>query len=247
MSVCLGTNRTGTIEFSILGKDRIEEALDVQRQSMRQECIAIGMGMFEDPGAPEEMQLVFREVIKDGCTVIAVDRSDRVVAVAFNKLHDSHKPKETDSLALFIENNIKHRSCRDLIDFLDEMESRVDIFQKYNAQAAMEIFYIGTHPRCQSRGIGLEITEKSLEVARELHARKLKQICIADEIVNEHVRPEVAFAVAASVYSQRIMEKLDFEILAETRYEDYIRGGKKMSERINQMHKTVRFVARTLW
>lgn len=61
----------------------------VQRQSMRQECIAIGMGMYEDPGAPEEMQLVFREVIKDGCTVIAVDRSDRVVAVAFNKLHAS--------------------------------------------------------------------------------------------------------------------------------------------------------------
>lgn len=89
MSVCLGTDRTGTVEFQILSKGRIEEALDVQRQSMRQECIAIGMGMYEDPGAPEEMQLVFREVIKDGCTVIAVDRSDRVVAVAFNKLHAS--------------------------------------------------------------------------------------------------------------------------------------------------------------
>jgi len=111
----------------------------------------------------------------------------------------------------------------------------------------MEIFYIGTHPRCQSRGIGLEITEKSLEVARGLNARTLKQICIAGEIVNEHVRPEVAFAVAASVYSQRIMEKLDFEILMETRYEDHVRDGKKMSERINQMHKTARLVARKLW
>lgn len=87
MPVSLGTDRTGTIEFRILSKDRIENALTVQWQSMRQECIAIGVGMFEDPGAPEEMQLVFREVIKDGCTVIAVDRSDRVVAVAFNKLH----------------------------------------------------------------------------------------------------------------------------------------------------------------
>lgn len=126
------------------------------------------------------------------------------------------------------------------------MESRVDIFQKYNVQSAMEIFYIGTHPRCQSRGIGLEITGKSLEVARGLRAKKLRQICIADKIVNEHVRPEVAFAVAASIYSQRIMEKLDFEILAETQYEDYVRDGKKMSDRINQMHKTARFVARTL-
>ncbi|CAL1678997.1 unnamed protein product [Lasius platythorax] len=244
MPVCLGTDRTGAIEFRILSEDRIEDALNVQRRSMRQECIAIGMGMYEDPGAPEEMQLVFREVIKDGCTVIAVDRSDRVVAVAFNKLHTPPKPEETDSFALFIENNIKHRSCRDLIEFLDDVESRVDIFEKYNARGAMEIFYIGTDPECQARGIGRQITDKSLEVARGLRARKLKQICVGDKIVNEHVRPEVAFAVAASIYSQRIMEILDFDTLAEVRYEDYIRGGKKMSDRIGDLHRTVKFVAR---
>lgn len=85
----LGTDRTGTIRFRLLSGDRLEDALAVQRQSMRHECIAIGVGMFEEPGAPEEMQLVFREVAKDGCTVIAVDPSDRVVAVAFNKLHVS--------------------------------------------------------------------------------------------------------------------------------------------------------------
>lgn len=124
------------------------------------------------------------------------------------------------------------------------MESRVDIFQKYNARGAMEIFYIGTDPECQARGIGRQITDKSLEVARRLRTRKLKQVCVADKIINEHVRPEVAFAVAASVYSQRIMEKLNFETLAEARYEDYIRGGKKMSDRIGNVHKTVKFVAR---
>lgn len=104
MSVCLGTGRTGVIEFRMLSKDRIEDALIVQQNSMRQECIAIGMGMYEDPGAPEEMQLVFREVIKDGCTVIAVDRSDRVVAVGFNKLHASIK-----SAALNIGVNNRHK------------------------------------------------------------------------------------------------------------------------------------------
>ncbi|XP_029157405.1 uncharacterized protein LOC114929871 [Nylanderia fulva] len=247
MPVCLGTDSTGAIEFRILSKDRIEDAMIVQDESMRQECIAIGMGMYEnDPGAAEEMQLVFREVIKDGCTVIAVDRSDRVVGVAFNKLHEPRKPGETDSFALFVENNIKHRSCRDLIEFLDDMESRVDIYEKYNARGAMEIFYIGTDPKCQAQGIGRQITEKSLEVARGLRTRRLKQICVADKIVNEHVRPEVAFCVAASIYSQRIMKILDFEILAEMRYEDYVRGGKKMSDRIGDLHKTVKFVARKL-
>lgn len=86
MPICLGTDPTGAIEYRILSKDRLEEALAVQQLSMHNECIAIGMGMYEEPGAAEEMKLVFREVVKDGCTVIAVDRSDRVVAVAFNKL-----------------------------------------------------------------------------------------------------------------------------------------------------------------
>ncbi|KAL0133420.1 hypothetical protein PUN28_000866 [Cardiocondyla obscurior] len=246
MPVCLGTDRTGTIEFRILTEDRIEDALAVQQYSMRQECIAIGMGMYEEPGAPEEMQLIFREVIKDGCTVIAVDRSDRVIAVSFNKLHTPPQPEEIDPFAFFVENNIKHRSCRDLIEFIDDVESQVDIFQKYSARAAMEIFYIGTDPKCQERGIGREITEKSLEVARGLRARKLQQIRVADKIVNEHVRPEVAFAVAASTFSQRIMEKLGFETLAEVRYEDYVRADRKMSERIGNAHKTARLTARKL-
>lgn len=128
-----------------------------------------------------------------------------------------------------------------------QVESRVDIFQKYNARGAMEIFYIGTDPKCQERGIGREITEKSLEVARGLYTGKLKQICVADKIVNEHVRPEVVFDVAASTFSQRIMEKLNFETLAEARYEDYVRGGKKMSDRIGQVHKTAKLFARKLW
>lgn len=110
----------------------------------------------------------------------------------------------------------------------------------------MEIFYIGTDPKCQERGIGQEITEKSLEVARSLRSRKLKQICVADKIVNEHVRPEVAFAVAASTFSQRIMEKLNFETLVEVRYEDYIRDGKRMSDRIGNVHNTAKLTVRKL-
>lgn len=126
------------------------------------------------------------------------------------------------------------------------MESSVDIFQKYNARGAMEIFYIGTDPRFQDRGIGLQITDMSLKLARGLRARKLKQICIGNEIVNEYVRPEVVFAAAASTFSQRIMEKLNFEALYEVRYEDYIRGGKKMSDRIGPSNQIVKLVARKL-
>lgn len=133
-----------------------------------------------------------------------------------------------------------------LCNFRYQVESRVNIFQKYNAQGAMEIFYIGTDPKCHGRGIGLQITEKCLEVAQGLRTKKLKQICVAEKIINKHVRPEVVFAAAASTFSQRIMEKLNFENLVELHYENYVRGGKKMSDRISHEHKTIRFVAREL-
>jgi len=127
-----------------------------------------------------------------------------------------------------------------------QVESPVDIFQRYNAKGVMEIFYIGTDPKYQGHGIGREITQKSLEVARGLRDGELMRIRVADEVINEHVQPEAVFAVAASTYSQRIMENLDFEILNELRYEDCVWGGNRMSDRIDRMHRTVRYVARKL-
>lgn len=76
------------LEYKLLTRDKVEDVLAIQAETMKQENLAIGLGMFEDDGAPEEMNLLFREVIKDGMTLIAVDKkTDQVAAVAFNKLH----------------------------------------------------------------------------------------------------------------------------------------------------------------
>ena len=85
-----GSGPNGPIEYMILPEDKIEEALKVQQESMRQENVALGVGIYEEDGAAEAMIIIFKEVIKDGCTIIAVDvESGKVVAVAFNKLHVS--------------------------------------------------------------------------------------------------------------------------------------------------------------
>lgn len=85
-----GPGPNGPIEYMILPEDRTEDALRVQQKSMKQENIAIGLGIYEEEGAAEAMSMVFREVIKDGCSIIAVDvKSDQVVAVSFAKLHVS--------------------------------------------------------------------------------------------------------------------------------------------------------------
>lgn len=78
------------IEYTLLTKERLEDALQVQASTMLNENIAIGVGMFEEAGAPEEMQLIFREVVKDGISIIAVDiGTGQIVGVGFNKIHAS--------------------------------------------------------------------------------------------------------------------------------------------------------------
>lgn len=86
---CVETG-SGTVEFRLLTEDKIESALQVQQRSMRHENVALGVGIYEENDAAESLKIIFREVIKDDCTIVAVDKNtDQVVAVSFNKLHVS--------------------------------------------------------------------------------------------------------------------------------------------------------------
>lgn len=90
MANVLGTSHGGTIEYRNLTEDKLEESLSVQMESMKYENIAIAVGMYEQEGAIEQMQLIFKEVAKDGCSIIAVEvETDQVVAACFNKIHVS--------------------------------------------------------------------------------------------------------------------------------------------------------------
>ncbi|KAK2585365.1 hypothetical protein KPH14_010042 [Odynerus spinipes] len=228
----------GAIEYTMLTKERLEDALRVQASTMLSENIAIGVGMFEEAGAPEEMQLVFREVVKDGISIIAVDTSTgEVVGVGFNKIHIPLKDGEEDALASFVENNIKHRSCHELINFLNDIESKVNFFERYNADAVMEIFYIATDSRYRGRGIGSRLMESCLEVGKKLQSGEIKKVLMSEEIVYECAVPKAAFAVCTTNFTHRIAEKLNFEALAEVRYMDCTIKGRKLSERIDNNHE----------
>ncbi|XP_008552666.1 uncharacterized protein LOC103574885 [Microplitis demolitor] len=227
----------GKIAYKLLTEDNVESALEIQQKSMCDENVAIGVGLFEEEGAPESMKFVFREVIKDNCTVVAVDtETDEVVAVSFNKLHVQSKDNEIDFLEKVIQNHVKKHSALALIQFLDDAESKINIFEKYDVSAAMEIFYIGTDPNYRGRRIGQEILGASLALANDLKNPK-----------NESkVKPEAVFGVFTSNYSQRLAECYNFDWLWTASYSDYEYFGKKMSARINNEHKTAKFGARRL-
>lgn len=114
------------------------------------------------------------------------------------------------------------------------------MFKKYNANGAIELFYLGTNPRYQGRGIGSQMVQKCIEFGRGLLNGTMKRSSINGSIVNEHVLPEFVYAVFASNYSQRIADILGFEILHEVRYDDYSFAGKKISEIIGDVHRSAR-------
>ncbi|XP_043259900.1 uncharacterized protein LOC122401683 [Colletes gigas] len=234
----------GKLEFKMLTRDKIEEAMMVQAQTMKQECLAVGLGMLEEPGAPEEMQLLFREIVKDGATIIAVDEeTDELAAVAFNKIHARPREGVKDQLEIFMEQNMRHPTCLGLIRLLDGIETSVNIYKKYNVNGAMELFYLGTNPRYQGQGIGSQMMKKCIEFGRGLLNGTAKRNSIDGPIVNEHVLPEVIFGVFASNYSQRIAEKLGLESLHVMHYEDHDFAGRKLSERIGDVHRTAKLQA----
>lgn len=105
------------------------------------------------------------------------------------------------------------------------------MFEKYNTQAAMEIFYVGTDPNYRGFRIGQGVVAASLNLARQLGKHES----------NNKIIPGVAFGVFTSNFSQRIAEILKFEFLETARYSDYKYGGKTMAERIGDSeHKTAK-------
>ncbi|KAI4502003.1 hypothetical protein M0802_002685 [Mischocyttarus mexicanus] len=249
------------IDYVLLTKDRLDDALRIQADTMFHENIAIGVGMFEELGAPEEMQLVFKEVVKDGISIIALDSDTKEIAgVVFNKMHAKErknlnkiirlfylkiplKEGEEDALESFVNENIKHRPCIELIRFLNNLESRVNFFDKYDTDAMLEIFYIATDAKYRRRGIGLGLTKCSLKLMKMLKNGEIEKVSMGGEIVLKNAIPNVAIAIFTSNYSIRIGEKMGGEFLVELLYEDYIVNGNKMSEKIDSNHKRAALVA----
>ncbi|OAD54237.1 hypothetical protein WN48_08159 [Eufriesea mexicana] len=286
------------LEYKLLTKDKVEDALAIQAETMKLENLAIGLGMFEEDGAPEEMNLLFREIIKDGTTLVAVDKkTDELVFPNFGIVNLSlrfssnicvclkAKPRagEKDELEVFIEENLRYRTCRELVKFLDDVsvswllaellnldrvsasiyslialsaseasvpgfealyiQNSVDIFESYDTKGAMELFYLGTNPRYQGRGIGRQMVQNCIEFGRGLLNGTMKRTSIDGSVLDQHVLPEVIFGLFASNYSQKIADQLNFKCLREIRYDDYTFAGRKMSERIGSVHKTARLQA----
>lgn len=245
-----GSTEDGAIEFESLTEDTLDGALEVIRQSFfLHESVSIGVDLTSEPGASAELENLCLDAARDGVSVVAVDvASGQVVGVAFNKLQVRNN-SEKSAFQLFSE-ECRCQSSKALVDFMIDVDARIDLFSHYNVDCIYEVMFLATLPSHGKRRIGELLMSSSIEIARELkRGNSVKTpVAVAGEnaLQNPTATPSLVSAIMTSKYSQKIAKKCGFESLLEVGYDEFTHRGKKFSERIGNEHPSCLLVAKRL-
>ncbi|XP_076684579.1 uncharacterized protein LOC143377315 isoform X2 [Andrena cerasifolii] len=246
-----GSTEDGAIEFESLTEDTLEGALNVMRKSFFvDESVCKGVALTSEAGASSELEELCLDAAKDGVSVVAIDvESGEVVGAAFNKIQVLKSPAQKGAFEVFSE-NCKYKSSKALVDFMVNVDSRINLFKHYNTDCVFEVMFLATLPDNQKRRIGELLVTSSIELAKELKRGKAVKTPVAmngdDVIQNLAAVPNLVSAIMTSNYSQKIAAKCGFENLIRVNYEEFYFGGKPFSERIGKEHPNCLLVAKRL-
>ncbi|XP_017881912.2 uncharacterized protein LOC108626019, partial [Ceratina calcarata] len=246
-----GTSEDGSIEFESLTDATLDEALKLIRTCFFvYENVSKAVELVSEPGAMEELEELCVDAAKDGVSVVAVDvNSGEVVGVAFNKIQVATSGSEKSAFQLFGE-NCKYKSSKALVNFMIDVDSRIDLFKHYNTNCIFEVMFLATSPSRQKCRIGELLVSSSIEVAKELKKGNGVKTPVTvngdNSIQNQEAVPTLVSAIMTSNYSQKIAAKLGFEKLAIVSYKEFSFAGKSFSENIGEEHKNSILVAKRL-
>ncbi|XP_066600843.1 uncharacterized protein [Prorops nasuta] len=245
-----GSTDDGQIEFESLTADTLPGALEVLRKSFfMYESVSTAVGITTEPGAAKELEQLCLDAAKDGISVVAIDvNTTEVVGVAFNVIQ-LNRPGEKSFFEEFSE-NCKFKSSKALVEFMMDIDSKIDLFQYYNVDCILEIMFLATLPNYGKRRIGEILVVTSIEIGNLLkRGKNVKTPVMLDDhsfIRNVDAVPGLVSALMTSKYSQKIANRVGFEQLLVVSYDDLIYDGSKYSDRIDKNHKDCALVAKRL-
>ncbi|XP_063988976.1 uncharacterized protein LOC135168571 isoform X3 [Diachasmimorpha longicaudata] len=246
-----GSTPDGAIEFESLTTETLLGALEVLRESFfTDESTCRGVDILSEPGATEELEKLSINAARDGVSVVAIDvATGKVVGVSFNKIQTHQKSTEKSPFELFSE-SCKCTSSKAVVDLMLSIDNKVDLFKHYNVDCILEVMFLATSRSHRGQRIAELLVASSIEIARQLKRGKDVQTPIevagTDAITNPNCVPGLVSAIMSSNYSQKLAEKLGFYSHAEISFEDYAFNGKKISERVNDIHKSWKLVAKSI-
>nr|XP_018911799.1 PREDICTED: uncharacterized protein LOC109040347 [Bemisia tabaci] len=199
----LGQSKDQEIFYYVLEEDRLKDALAVLVEGFYPDEPATSLyyRVSEDEEAIQELNLLMAETAKDEISVIAVSaQTDRVVGVLFNKIQEKTKPGELPFFEKF-KRGCKNARSIGLIDYMAEIDDKVDVLGAFNVDRMVELVFLGVSPAYRKRGIAQDLFTLSLEYV------KSKRVA------------EVACTLGTSVFTQRIAKKHNFKNMVEVPYE----------------------------
>ncbi|XP_046477180.1 arylalkylamine N-acetyltransferase-like 2 isoform X1 [Neodiprion pinetum] len=247
-----GSTEDGEVEFESLTTETLEDALQMLRDSFfKDESICQGVDLLSEPGAADELIELCRLSAKDGVSVVAVEVcTGRVVGVSFNKIQTLAVPGVKGFFEIFAE-NCKCDSSRELMDFMVDVDSRLNLFEHYNVDTLLEVMFLGTAISHRRRRIGELIVAASIELGKQLKAGKDVKTPVeihgVESIANKDATPKLCSLICSSLYSYKICKNLGFDTLVTVSLADYEFKGKKYVERIrDNKQKSASLVAKRL-
>ncbi|KAH8330364.1 hypothetical protein KR067_001727 [Drosophila pandora] len=233
-----GTLHDGKFEVRSVTQSDLEEALDVLDNSFfinESVCIACEINLPQNVQARQELRELCRITALDGVSLLVKEvETGRVVAVSFNKIQFSPPAGEEPFFLKFRNESAKSPEARRLMDFMIEVDEKIDVCAMYNMDCFCELMFLATLPTHERLGLGRALSKFTIELTQELaNGKGLEDI---DEKLRS-LRPAAVTALWTSSFSQKVGKATDFKVINTVSYSDFEFNGKRFDERINPLHK----------
>ncbi|EDV48107.1 uncharacterized protein LOC6553006 [Drosophila erecta] len=233
-----GTLHEGKFEVRSVTQSDLEEALDVLEGSFflnESVCIACEINLPENRQARLDLRELCRKTALDGVSLLVKEAdTGRVVSVSFNKIQFAPPPGEDHFFLKFRNEDVQSPQARRLMDFMIEVDERIDVCAMFNMVCFCELMFLATLPSHERLGLGRSLSQFTIELTKELAVGKgLEDI---DEKLRSK-RPAAVTALWTSSFSQKVGKATDFKVINTVSYSEFMYNGKRFDERINPIHK----------
>ncbi|XP_055907004.1 uncharacterized protein LOC129942185 [Eupeodes corollae] len=232
----------GEIEIVKLTKEYQEDAVKLFMENFpKNENFSIATNLPANPNAIREIEILFREVLRDGISFGAKHiKNGTLAAICANKLLAPKSNLSLDDIFLTF-------TTPEMIfigNCLEEMENSFDIYKELNIDCSVEVVFLSTRPEFERKGIASALTQYSIEFFKDFGNG-----LFSDEDFPEHIqgkRPKAVCSIFSTKFTQIIGKKLGFETVVTRPYTDIEYNGYKFSDKLDPIHNCTTFAIKRL-
>ncbi|XP_030034426.1 uncharacterized protein LOC115450519 isoform X2 [Manduca sexta] len=142
---------------------------------------------------------------------------------------------------IFAEERCTQASSRAVVQFMADIDSRINMFEKYQEDCSLEIMFLATLREYRKHKLGTMLCKYSIELAKKLKDGPVSKITVEDlgaEYSKMQSRavttkyPKLCQALGTGIGTQKITNYLGFTVHLRVSYAEFVYDGKTYLERM---------------